>query len=145
MKKLLFISLFFFSIGSLRAGVYPFHTNNLFCNNYADTATFSQSELMAIDIASFSNRTVNEFLAALDVAVPGYVLSRVYGGHSMRMASCLNVYFKNGLNFVIIVTEFTHLQQFNADSQWDVNLFRQETIASIEFHKNGQCLTGCPN
>lgn len=146
MKKLFFISLLIFSIGSLKANINPLEEMKINLKiNTVDTAGYPQSTLMAIDIASYANRPVNDFLAALDVAAPGYALSPVYGGHSMRLASRLNAYYLNGLAFVIVVTDFTHMQQFNSDSQWDVNLFRQEAISSIEFYKNDLCLSGCPD
>lgn len=108
-----------------------------------DTAAYPFSNLSAINSSSFIGGSINNFLANLDNVAPGYVLSRVYGLDGRRLATRLNVYYKNGIAFTLVVKNTQHVQQFNADSEWDINLFRQENISRIELHNGGNCYSGC--
>lgn len=110
-----------------------------------DTAAYPLSQLVSINTSLYIGLPINNFLANLDNLVPGYVLSRVYCLDGRRLATRLNVYFKDGMAFTIVVQKTQYTPQFNADSHWDINLFRQENISRIEFYKDDTCLTGCPN
>ncbi|MEO7523214.1 MAG: hypothetical protein ABIT58_03930 [Ferruginibacter sp.] len=110
-----------------------------------DTLSYPLSQLSAINTSSYIGRPINEFLADLDNLAPGYVLSNVYGLDGRRLATRLDVYYLNGFAFTIVVQKTQFTPQFNQDLQWDINLFRQESITRIEFYRNDSCLSGCPN
>ena len=121
--------------------------SNLNCKplTSVDTAAYPLSKLSQVNTTAFIGLTINNFLANLDSLVPGYVLSRVYGLDGRRLATRLRVYFQNGMAFTIVVQKTEYVTQFNEDSQWDINLFRQENISRIEFHNADTCISGCPN
>lgn len=110
-----------------------------------DTAAYPLSQLSQINTTAYIGLPINDFLANLDNLVPGYALSRVYGLDGRRMATRLRVYFQNGMAFTIVVQKTEYVTQFNEDSQWDINLFRQEKISRIEFYNADTCVSGCPN
>lgn len=143
MKKILIIAIFFCS-QAVYANTGKTTDHKFSVRNYADTVEYPESHLRTLNTPDYLNRPINDFLAFLDVAAPGYIVSRVFGYHGMRLATAIDIYYKNGLNFTIKVREFTHMQRYNENNEWDVNLFREEKADLIEFHKDGVCITGCP-
>lgn len=139
MKKLFLIFLICASFASAKANAYA----DLKLKPVFDTAAYPFNQLSAINTSTYIGQPINTFLAALDNAVPGYVLSEVYGLDSRRLATHLTAFFKDGMAFTIVVKHTQYVQQFNADAQWDINQFRLETISRIEVHNGGTCYSGC--
>jgi hypothetical protein len=108
-----------------------------------DTTTYPISTLAGVNWTVYYNRSINNFLYDLDKLFPGYILGKIYPKDRISMAGRINVYYGNGIAFIITVSKFQHMNPSSHDGSWDINLFRQENISQIELWDNTICRTGC--
>lgn len=106
----------------------------------SDTSSYPIQTYLQIDLNSYVNRSVNEFLNEIPL---GYLISPIYSEGNLRYASRLNIYYASNVSFVIRVREFTHMNPYSFDRNWDFNLFKLEKIFRIQLYEGSTCLNGC--
>jgi hypothetical protein len=144
MKKTLSILFFLIiAVTSLKANFLPrgdFGKTSIL--NKIDTSSYPLSVYTSIDFAFYTNKSINTFLAYLDMNAPGYEISTIYSRDNPRRAARINIYYASNITFVLTVKDFQFVNPFSSDRNWDIVLFRQENICAIDLYQVGTLLHG---
>ncbi|MBC7534080.1 MAG: hypothetical protein H7258_00115 [Ferruginibacter sp.] len=144
MKKIIFLGILFILHKNSKDDCLISKDNCSFSkNNNVDTATYPISSLNMADVSFYQNKSVNTFLLDLTKIYPGYVLSEIHGNHNAKLGTRLDVYFGNGIAFVIAVRHFRYMAPFSPTTDFDLNLYKQENVSRIELWDKETCLKGC--
>jgi hypothetical protein len=105
------------------------------------------NQLTSLNLSQFQGQKVDSLLAHLP---GGYLSMKIGGWRSQRQAEVLYIIYPNKISVGIHVRNFQfmnpHLENTSTPTQnWDINLFRQETITFTIIYNKNICINGCEN
>lgn len=111
------------------------------------TDTTLIAELAAINLIQYQGQPVDTLLAHLP---PGYIIMKIGGWRSQRLAEVLYVIYPNKISVGIHVRNFQYMNPHLVDSpnpkqNWSIPLFRKEAITYTIIYNNTTCINGCEN
>jgi len=105
------------------------------------------AQLTSLNLASYQNKPVDSLLAHLPA---GYTTMKIGGWRSQRLAEVLYVIYPGKVSVGIHVRNFQFMNPklantSNPTQNWDINLFRKESITFTIIFKDSLCINGCEN
>lgn len=105
------------------------------------------TQLSAINLSQFQGQPVDSLLAHLP---PGYIMMKIGGWRSQRLAEVLYIVYPDKVSVDIHVRNFQfmnpHLVNTPTPTQnWDISLFRKEPITFAIIFNGSVCINGCIN
>lgn len=146
-KRLLVPACFVYSFFNFNTG-YPgssIHSRFNTCAGIpADTLT---CQLSAINLSQYIGKPVDSLLAHLPA---GYTSLQIGGWRSQRLAEVLYILYPNNISVGIHVRNFQFMNPQlvntpNPTENWNITLFKKETISFSIIFKGPVCINGCEN
>lgn len=105
------------------------------------------TQLSALNLLQYQGQPVDSLLAHLP---GGYITMKIGGWRSQRLAEVLYVIYPNKVSVGIHVRNFQYMNPHlvntsNPKQNWDIALFRKETITFTIIYNNKSCINGCEN
>jgi hypothetical protein len=105
------------------------------------------TQLSQLNLLQYQGQPVDTLLSHLP---SGYISLKIGGWHSQRKAEVLYVIYPNKISVGIHVRNFQYMNPHLIDApdpkqNWNVLLFRKETITYTIVFNNTTCINGCEN
>jgi hypothetical protein len=105
------------------------------------------TQLLVLNLAQYQGKPVDSLIAHLP---QGYITMKIGGWHSQRLAEVLYVIYPKKVSLDIHVRNFQYMNPHlvntsNPTQNWDVTLFRKETIYYAIAFNASTCFNGCEN
>lgn len=105
------------------------------------------AQLASLNLASYQNKPVDTLLVHLPA---GYTTMKIGGWRSQRLAEVLYIIYPGKISVGIHVRNFQFMNPHlvntsNPTQNWDINLFKKESIAFAIIYNDSFCINGCEN
>jgi hypothetical protein len=93
-----------------------------------------------LSLPYYSGKPVDTFLMKIPV---NYAEMKIGPGDQLKKAHFLYIRYSIGVSVAIYVKEFNFMNPNPPASNWNITLFRKESIDRIEIYNGVNCINGC--
>ena len=108
-------------------------------NLFSQTSDSTVNQLLRLDSSYYSNKPLDSIIADLPA---GYLEMKIRGIRGT--ARFITVLYPNRVWIELHVRQFSHMNPYNRNRNWDINEMRKESLYLISVKKGAECYRGCP-